>query len=142
MFAQSQQDVLAEKFSTMFAVLDERQRRLYAAAEAISLGRGGTALVARGAGISEPMVRRGIRELRGGPPEASARVCKQGGGRKRLEQLDPALVADLEKLVSPDTRGDPRVAFALDLQKPAALSAALAEMGHSASPKASCPAAP
>jgi hypothetical protein len=101
----------------------------------MSLGRGGIGLVARAAGISEPMVRRGIKELRGRPPEASKRVRKQGGGRKRLEQVDPALVVDLEKLISPDPLGDPESPLRWTCKSLRQPSAALAGMGHAASPE-------
>ena len=94
-------------------------------------------MVACAAGISEPMVRRGIKELRGRATEASKRVRKQGGGRKRLEQVDPALVVDLEKLISPDTRGDPESPLRWTCKSLRQLSAALAGMGHAASPKVS-----
>ena len=70
-------------FEVLGPHLDERQRRLLAGAEARRLGRGGTRLVARAAGMREATVSRGAAELdAGGEPLGRARAV--GGGRKRL----------------------------------------------------------
>ncbi|MBI2859851.1 MAG: ISAzo13 family transposase, partial [Chloroflexi bacterium] len=84
--------------------LNERQRRLLAAVEARALGSGGISVVARATGVSRPTVHKALGELKE-PVDGGGRVRRHGGGRKRLRDLDPALMPALEALVSPDTRG-------------------------------------
>ena len=66
MVAPSQHNVLAQKFSTILPLLDERQRRLWLAAEARAIGRGGMQAVAAAARVSRVTLRRGMEELEGG----------------------------------------------------------------------------
>ena len=87
--------------------LNERQRRLWAASEARACGRGGIAAVVRATGIGRNTVVRGIAELREGARIDPGRVRRAGAGRPRLTEADPELLAALEALVDPDTRGDP-----------------------------------
>jgi hypothetical protein len=102
-----------ERFKLLRAVLDERQTRLWAAAEATALGYGGGAIVTRATGIRSKRISRGrtdIEELQREPVAEKARdqrVRRQGGGRKSLEESDPTVWRDLEALVEPLTRGDP-----------------------------------
>ena len=90
----------------LFPHLDERQRRLLAGAEARSLEHGGIRVVARAAGMGEGTVSRGVDEL-DCAVEPTGRVCRPGGGRKRLSDLNPELVPALLALVEPNIRGDP-----------------------------------
>ena len=100
------EEELAEFFSTVMPMLDERQRRVVAGAGAKMLGRGGVSLVSRAAAISRNTIITGVREnASGGAP--LARVRREGGGRKRLIDKDPDLLLELDDLVSPDARGDP-----------------------------------
>jgi transposase len=89
--------------------LDERMRRLVAAAEAQALGPRGISLVSRTTGVSRQAIRRGLKELKEAPQWAGVghRVRKPGGGRKKAIEKAPTLLADLERLVEPTTRGDP-----------------------------------
>src|SRR5713101_5258190 len=99
---------LVAKFTVLLPQLDERQRRLLLGAEAIALGRGGIAAVATAAGVSRPTVTRGVAEARAGARhEVEGRVRKAGGGRKSLTETDPGILAALDALVDPGTRGDP-----------------------------------
>src|SRR5450755_2164692 len=96
----------------MSGTLDERGRRRWCAAEACSHGRGGIAAVARVTGISRRTIERGLGELdleRSGERErlAVGRARCAGAGRRRLTEVDPTVVEDLERLVDPATRGDP-----------------------------------
>ena len=107
---------LAKKLSTILPYLNERQKRLVLAAEARSLGYGGVSQVARAAGVSRPMIHRGLKELDGESDPLGA-VRRAGGGRKQIEELDSTIIENLEQLVDPDTRGDPMSPAAMDLQK-------------------------
>ena len=86
--------------------LTEKQRRLLAGAAAKALGRGGGARMARISGLSRPTVYTGVRELED-PPDPGGRIRRPGGGPKRLVEQQPGLLAALDQLVDPDTRGDP-----------------------------------
>src|SRR5947208_10108440 len=102
--------LLRTKFEALRPYLDERRRRLWAAAEALALGRGGVTTVAGATGLQRNTIHAGIDELRAGGPTGPAperRVRRPGGGRKPLSAHDPRLPRDLEALVEPVTRGDP-----------------------------------
>src|SRR5207237_8550230 len=96
---------IRERFSTVAPFLDERGRRLVAAAEAFAAGYGGIAAVAMATGMALSTIGRGLKELAQDDP--SERVRRPGAGRKPAIVKDPTLVADLEALVEPTTRGDP-----------------------------------
>jgi transposase len=98
---------IRKKYQALRTVLDERQRRLWAATEAQSLPHGGVSVIAQATGLSRSTVHAGIRELRKGPGKAwkVGRVRRIGGGRKPL--AEPKLLQALEELVGPTTRGDP-----------------------------------
>src|SRR4051794_35880027 len=110
----SEEERLQSKYAVLGPVLDERQCRLWAAAEARALGRGGVSLVARATGITRKRIHQGLRELAewdsSTPPRRTVRpgrVRRPGGGRRRLAAQDPELGRALEALVEPTTRGDP-----------------------------------
>lgn len=106
----SEDRVLEQKFKALGPRLDERTLRLWAAVEAQSLGHGGVSGVARATGLSRTTIHAGLKDLASPAStleNSAQRVRAQGGGRKKLTRKDPQLVADLEKLVSPMTRGDP-----------------------------------
>lgn len=63
-------DVIKRRFELLAPALDERTRRLVAAAEALTVGWGGGTAVARATGVSRRAIREGIREL--SEPRASA----------------------------------------------------------------------
>ena len=87
--------------------LNERTRRLWAATEAHSKGRGGISVVSRATGISRRVIAVGIIELNDPHALTSGRVRRPGGGRKSLTQSDPELIRKLDQLVEPTARGDP-----------------------------------
>jgi len=97
---------LRQKLSQIWPHLNERSRRLVAAAEAVQLGRGGVSLVSRASGLSRVTVTKGIREL-GDETVPTTRVRREGAGRPSLVSVAPNLPGVLEALVEPLTRGDP-----------------------------------
>jgi hypothetical protein len=101
---------IRRKYRALRVEMDERGRRQWAAAEARELGWGGVTAVARATGLSRTTITAGLRELdlpaRRRAAEA-VRVRRPGGGRQRLTETDPGLVAALEALIEPATRGDP-----------------------------------
>jgi transposase len=100
---------MREKYRVLCGVLDERGRRVWAAAEARSLPYGGVSLVAKATGLSRTTIHAGIRGLQEGRRKrlAPGRSRQAGGGRKPLTLHSPDLLQALEKLVEPTTRGDP-----------------------------------
>ena len=126
-----EQGRIAERYALVAGTLDERGRRATAAAEAIAWGRGGIAAVARATGLSPQTVRNGVKELRGQVPSAAlGRVRRPGGGRKKTAERDPTVVADLERLVEPATRGDPESPLRWTSKSVRKLAAALGAAGH------------
>jgi transposase len=124
--------ILAEKFSAISSSLNEKSIRLWAAAEAKSMGRGGIQRVANATGISRDRICRGIRELdgKGGEQTASGAIRRKGGGRKKLSEQSPGLLEDLKKLVDPVTRGHPESPLLWTAKSTATLAEELQGMGH------------
>ena len=102
----AEQDIRG-KYRALLPEMNERQRRLWAGAEADVLGRGGVAVVVRATGLARNTVVRGLAELGRKDSATSGRVRRHGAGRKRTAELAPGLMAALENLVEPVTRGDP-----------------------------------
>src|SRR5882672_11356096 len=100
------ESAIGERYGLLGSLLNERQRRAFAAAEARTFGYGGIAAVARACGLAENTVRRGLRELDEQPLEPG-RVRRPGAGRPAAEARDPELLGVLGELVGDDTRGDP-----------------------------------
>src|SRR5216683_3769702 len=97
---------IGERYAKLAPHLDERQRRLLAASEVQAAGWGGLAAVARITGIARSTIGRGLDDLADGTV-LGERVRRAGGGRKRVSESDPGLIADLERIIEPSTRGDP-----------------------------------
>jgi len=122
---------IRERFSTVAPFLDERGRRLVAAAEAFAAGYGGIAAVAMATGMAPSTIGRGLKEL--AQDEPSERVRRPGAGRKPAIVKDPTLVADLEALVEPTTRGDPESPLRWTCKSVRRLAEALQQQGHQVS---------
>jgi len=122
---------IRERFSTVAPFLDERGRRLVAAAEAFAAGYGGIAAVATATGMAPSTIGRGLKEL--AQDEPSERVRRPGAGRKPAIVKDPTLVADLEALVEPTTRGDPESPLRWTCKSVRRLAEALQQQGHQVS---------
>lgn len=135
----SEKSPTAERYELLEWVLDERQRRMFVAAEAKVLGRGGISAVAKATGVSRETVRAGLAELNAartsekGEADVSARVRRAGGGRKRMTEQDPTLLKDLESLVDPVTRGDPESPLRWTCKSLRTLAAELRDRGHTVS---------
>jgi hypothetical protein len=125
---------LARKFDLLADILDERVRRLVAAAEAEALGFGGVTAVARASGLSRGTVIRGMAELKAAPkPARGQRIRRKGAGRKRTIDQDTTLKRDLESLVEPVTRGDPQSPLRWTCKSVRQLTAELKRMKHQTS---------
>jgi len=122
---------MTERWDSMKRCLDERQRRLWAASEARSCGRGGLAAVSRVTGMAQTTVRRGIGDLEAGEDWRVGRVRRPGAGRPSVTERDPGVEKALDGLLEPVTIGDPeRVSVRWTSKSAAKLAAELREMGH------------
>src|ERR1700675_112911 len=99
---------IREKYQLLSEALTEHSRRRWAAVEATSLGWGGVSAVAEATGLAHTTIRRGIRELESETRLSEGRQRREGAGRKRADQVDPELRAALDRLIEPETRGDPQ----------------------------------
>jgi len=112
---------------------DERGRRVFAASEARAAGRGGLAAVSEITGLARSTIGRGLKDLNAPPPPAG-RVRRTGGGPRSLTERDADLLADLQRLVEPATRGDPERPLLWSSKSCEKLASALSDMGHAVSP--------
>jgi hypothetical protein len=124
---------IAARYLTVSPLLDERARRLLAGAEALTIGRGGIAAVARATGLARTTVARGAEDVRAGEPIAPGRVRRAGAGRPPIEVRDPTLRADLEALIEPTSRGDPESPLRWTTRSVRNLAAELRRGGHAVS---------
>ena len=117
--------------------MDERMKRQWAAAESRDLGWGGVTAVAQATGLSRTTITAGLRELdlpaRQRAAEA-ARVRRPGGGRHCLPQTDAGLLAALESLIEPTTRGDPESSLRWTCKSLRRLAEELTGQDHPISP--------
>jgi transposase len=121
---------IGERFRALAGEFNERQRRLWAAAEARSCGRGGITATARATGMHVETIRLGIRELESGEKLQAGRVRRAGGGRKPLTETDPSLLSDLERLVDDEARGDPEGPLRWTAKSVRNLAQELRGLGH------------
>nr|WP_319540125.1 ISAzo13 family transposase [uncultured Methanospirillum sp.] len=113
--------------------LNERQKRLLAAIEAESYGRGGVTLVSQLTGVSRSTINIGREELKEGIIFETDRVRHSGGGRKKIQEYDPQLESDLDALVEPTSRGDPESPLRWTCLSTRNLAKLLREKGHQVS---------
>ncbi len=122
------EETIVAKYVAVSGLFDERARRLWAASESRAIGYGGDALVSAATGLARQTIRNGRRELELGVA-LTGRVRGPGGGRPRLEQIQPGLKAALEALVDPLTRGDPMSPLRWTCKSRAQLAAAMVKGG-------------
>jgi len=118
------------RFRSLKKHLDERTRRLFAAAESAAIGRGGISAVSAATGISRRVIRQGKKELHARATRMESRLRRPGGGRKRAVTEDPSLLVDLERLLEPVTRGDPESPLGWTCKSVRNLSEELQQQGH------------
>jgi len=124
---------IAQRWQADGSKRDERGRRMFAASEVSAAGWGGLAAVSRITGLARSTIGRGLKDLNA-PLPAVGRIRREGGGPRPLTERDASLLADLERLVEPATRGDPERPLLWVSKSCAKLAAALRDMGHAVSP--------
>jgi len=122
---------LRTKLAEVLPFLNEKQRRVLAASEAKSYGRGGVQTVARITGISRQTIYSGLADLARG--NISDRIRRPGGGRKRLREQSPELVDKIEEIIDEGTRGDPESPLRWTCKSVRNVEKSLAETGFTVS---------
>lgn len=124
---------IRRRYNLLALTLDERGRRMLAAAEAKLLGYGGVSALSRITGLSRNSIAAGISDLDSGEMLPPGRIRKPGGGRKRKREQLTSLVEDVEALVEPDSRGDPESPLRWTIKSLRQLTEALRKLGHDVS---------
>ena len=118
------------KYQILAPVLDERSRRLWAIAEAESLGYGGQSIVSAATGISRTTINvEAVRRVSKTAENNEKRIRLPGGGRKKLIKTEPGVLEAIESLVEPTTRGDPESPLRWTCKSTRQLAAALNTQG-------------
>ena len=128
------EDIISKKYNLLKPFLNEKSKRLFAAAEALSIGKSGNInLVSRATGISEETIKKGVIELESGESPSGDKIRVPGGGRKTIVEKDPTILSDLETLVEPTTRGDPESPLRWTTKSLRKLAEELKKLGHKVS---------
>ena len=98
--------MMTERIQRMLPILDERQKRLYLANEAISYGRGGISLVSRISCVSRTTITKAVDELKNNI-NLDGRIRRSGGGRHYVELKYPDIEERIRQIIDGKTYGDP-----------------------------------
>jgi hypothetical protein len=98
--------LIEERIHRMMPLLNERQKRLYLANEAVSYGRGGVSPVSRISGMSRTTITKALGELDNGYT-IDGNIRRSGGGRKFAESNYPGIEEKIRKIIDGKTYGDP-----------------------------------
>lgn len=130
------------KYQSLLPYLNEKTRRIWAAVESLTVGRGGVSQVSSATGLSRTTIYTGIRELQSHSKplevEQHQRIRQSGGGRKKLTQSDSTLMQDLQALVEASTRGDPESPLLWTCKSTTKLAEELQHLGHQVSERSVC----
>src|SRR3990172_5783269 len=123
--------MLQKKLAEVLPFLNEKQRRVLAASEAKAYGRGGVQTVARVTGMSRQTIYHGLADLEGA--DLPDRIRRPGGGRKKLREQSPELVATIEDILDDATRGDPESPLRWTCKSVRSVEKGLVETGYAVS---------
>lgn len=123
---------IKDRINYLLPNLNERQRRIYLAAEAKTYGYGGVSVVSRLSNVSRPTIIKGVKDI-GSVIESLPRSRKSGGGRKPVHKKYKGILKDLESLIEPLTIGDPMSALRWTVKSTRNLSEELQAMGYKVS---------
>lgn len=133
MISQRTIESIRQKYTLLRTEMDERTRRCWAATEALTLGYGGVSALAQATRLARNTITVGIREVQASSRLPAERMRHPGAGRKPLSQSDPHLLAALDALVDPLTRGDPQSPLRWTCKSTRRLAEELDLQGHRAS---------
>lgn len=122
------------RIETMLPILNERQRRIFLATEARTIGYGGISQISAISGISRITIMQGIKEIENGHITQSVNRCRrEGGGRKRISELQPGVNKELENILEGNVSGDPMKPLMWTSKSIRNIEKALKERGYSIS---------
>jgi transposase len=119
-----------QRYGIICAHLSERGKRIWAASEAITIGRGGDTIVCEATGISRVTISKGKKEIKDGVVADPMQIREAGGGRKRLKDSNPDIIKELDIMIDPFTRGDPESPLRWTCKSTYNLAAALQGKGY------------
>ena len=135
--------IIQERIDTVLPLLDERQKRLFLASEARSVGWGGISLISRLSGADREIISRGIKEIQQGKIDlceaetedtsgkgTKQRLRKTGGGRKSTTEKDPQITEALLALVDKESYGNPENPLRWTCKSTRNLAEELTKEGH------------
>ena len=120
-----------KKWELVYDCLNEKGRRLWCAAEALSYGHGGIKLLHQATKISRPTIIKGIKEVQGTVLRPTKGIRKTGAGRKTVAKHRPEITEALTELIEPTTRGDPETPLRWTCKSTRNLAKELSENGLS-----------
>lgn len=135
-YSRMSSDLLNEaerRWLRVLSTLNEFQARLFVAERALQLGRGGISQVSRLTGMSRPAIYRAMAELQGHEvlrPVENGQIRRRGGGRKRVEEVDPQLQRHLKRILEETTAGDPMSMLKWTGKSTRAIAEELTRRGH------------
>ena len=100
------------------------------ASDAKALGYGGVMKVHKTSGISRPTIYAGLLELTQRSTLPVGRSRKAGGGRKEVEKNQPGITDALNRLIDPESRGDPESPLRWTVKSTRELERVLKEEGY------------
>ena len=128
---------IQQRHKVIYSHLSERGKRLWAASEAITIGRGGDTIVSNATGISRVTITKAKKEIEEGKAGTEPiRIRESGGGRKRLVDSYPGIIKELDVMIDPFTRGDPESPLRWTCKSTYNLADALQSKGYKISQKA------
>ena len=144
-------DALEKRIKTVVSMLNERQKRLYLAAEAEALGWGGKGIVSEIAGVDKNTLTAGqkdldlyreenpdgsvlyVKNIEGTNGDGYVRTRNKGGGRKPIEETQPGITQALLQLVDDSTYGNPENPLSWTTKSTRHLAAELHDQGYTIS---------
>ena len=132
-YTQEDVDTIKDKFESIKDSLNEKQRRLWCASEAIAFGYGGVSLVRAATGLSSATLSKAITEIKNGDTAAQTRIRCPGGGAKKATEKQRGLRKALKTLIDPETKGDPETPLLWTSKSTRHLSDELKKQGYKVS---------
>lgn len=128
------EDLIKSIYVKIEPYLNEKQKRLFVAACAEGLGRGGRVTMNRISGLCRASINDGIRELNGeSPSNDEDRIRREGGGRKQVTEKQAGIVTALLQLVDGHRYGNPENPLSWTTKSTRKLSKELMDKGYTAS---------
>jgi len=122
-----------KRWLKVLGTLNEAQARLFVGEKALALGRGGISRLSKLTGMSRPTIIKGAAELTRPRPVTlaeSGRIRQAGGGRKRVEAMDPTMQRELRRILEETTAGDPMSLLKWTSKSTRTIAAELTRRGH------------